>query len=266
MKEDEKAEPGDGEQEQLGPYQLDEQVSQSDSSQGELYRATHEERGSPALVFKPTAQGKGAPQPPREWEVLCVSSTAPPYMAVEVKHASAARDPDHPGTEELLDTFEQVAAGVKHMARTYDATGPRLPSRRLPRKLAGAAVGGVLLGALFRFVSMSSSPEGEGVHATQEPVSCEVPATLTPFDALPESATYPELPEEIPGLARPLPFAPLKGQMRPPCHPKAHVELVGACWMPHEQKAPCPNVLYEYEGKCYAPVLIAPADPSAKGD
>ncbi|WNG41629.1 hypothetical protein F0U61_54075 [Archangium violaceum] len=37
----------------------------------------------------------------------------------------------------------------------------------------------------------------------------------------------------------------------------AGVELVGACWMPHELKAPSPDALFENQGKCYAPTFSA---------
>jgi hypothetical protein len=64
-------------------------------------------------------------------------------------------------------------------------------------------------------------------------------------------------------LARPLPREPFKGQKRPPCTRYAEVELVGACWLPHELKAPCPDVLYEYQGKCYSPAFSAKPPPSS---
>ncbi|WP_245815021.1 hypothetical protein [Cystobacter ferrugineus] len=66
-------------------------------------------------------------------------------------------------------------------------------------------------------------------------------------------------------LARPLPREPFKGQKRPPCTRYAEVELVGACWLPHELKAPCPDVLYEHQGKCYSPAFSAKQPPSSLG-
>ncbi|QRN94509.1 hypothetical protein JRI60_36075 [Archangium violaceum] len=66
-------------------------------------------------------------------------------------------------------------------------------------------------------------------------------------------------------LARPLPREPFKGQKRPPCTRYAEVELVGACWLPHELKAPCPDVLYEYQGKCYLPAFSAKPPPQSLG-
>lgn len=66
-------------------------------------------------------------------------------------------------------------------------------------------------------------------------------------------------------LARPLPREPFKGQKRPPCTRYAEVELVGACWLPHKLKAPCPDVLYEYQGECYLPAYSAKPPPQSLG-
>lgn len=66
-------------------------------------------------------------------------------------------------------------------------------------------------------------------------------------------------------LARPLPREPFKGQKRPPCTRYAEVEWVGACWLPHELKAPCPDVLYEDQGKCDSPAFSARPPPSSLG-
>ena len=66
-------------------------------------------------------------------------------------------------------------------------------------------------------------------------------------------------------LARPLPREPFKGQKRPPCTRYAEVELVGACWLPHKLKAPCPDVLYEHQGECYSPAFSAKPPPQSLG-
>jgi hypothetical protein len=66
-------------------------------------------------------------------------------------------------------------------------------------------------------------------------------------------------------VARPLPRGPFKGQKRPPCIRYTEVELVGGCWMQHVLMAPCPDELYEYQGKCYAPTFSAKPPPSSLG-
>ena len=101
--------------------------------------------------------------------------------------------------------------------------------------------------------------------AAPAPVSDDA-LTVTEKQEPPTSAWLADtLPEEQPALARPLPREPFKGQKRPPCTRYVEVELVGACWAPHELKAPCPEVLYEYEGKCYLPSFSAKPPPPALG-
>lgn len=64
-------------------------------------------------------------------------------------------------------------------------------------------------------------------------------------------------------LSEPLPKEPFAGQKRAPCTRHIQVEIIGACWIPHKLRAPCPDGLYEYEGKCYVPVLSARPPPQA---
>jgi hypothetical protein len=66
-------------------------------------------------------------------------------------------------------------------------------------------------------------------------------------------------------LARPLPDKPFKEQARPPCTPRNEVEINGGCWTPHALKAPCPNELFEYKGKCYAVTMETRPLPQSLG-
>jgi hypothetical protein len=85
----------------------------------------------------------------------------------------------------------------------------------------------------------------------------------------PDTPTYRGVPDAADAgqsvIARPLPKEPFKEQKRPPCHRYAEVELIGACWMPHKLKAPCPDVLYEHQGECYSPTLATKPPPSSLG-
>lgn len=54
---------------------------------------------------------------------------------------------------------------------------------------------------------------------------------------------------------------PLKGQKRPPCAPRREREVVGACWIPHAERPPCPGGTFEGDGLCLVPVLAAPPPP-----
>ncbi len=68
-----------------------------------------------------------------------------------------------------------------------------------------------------------------------------------------------------PTLAHPFPSKPYKGQKRPPCTPRVEVEIMGACWVPHKLKAPCPEELYEYKGECYTTSMLPPPSPQSLG-
>jgi serine/threonine protein kinase len=59
-------------------------------------------------------------------------------------------------------------------------------------------------------------------------------------------------------IMRELPSKPLDRQKRPPCPQRGAVEINGGCWhLPvGAETAPCESYLYEYAGRCYAPVLI----------
>jgi hypothetical protein len=146
------------------------------------------------------------------------------------------------------------------MARVLsDAHEPRL-RWRLGLGVVSAATVGVLLIALVRLTSVSQAPSAppaplsHGVHTAAGTSESDFDAWLS--DTTPEGQTV---------LARPLPKEPLKGQKRPPCTRYTEVELVGACWAPHELKAPCPDTLFEYQGKCYLPSFSAKPPPSSLG-
>ncbi|HYO58200.1 hypothetical protein [Archangium sp.] len=242
-------------EEQLGPYQLEEQVPQSNLSQGAFYRATHETSGATALVFKP-ADEQGAARP-RNWRVRLISSASPGYLALEVEESPWSVAPDRHSVEALLFLFEGVREGVRRMARAFpDIQEPR-PRWRLA--LASAAAVCTLLFALVRLAPVSFPPSGPEPLASTPSASMsdEVP-TATGIPAPFSSGSFVDTTDAGESvIARPLPREPFKGQKRPPCSRYTEAELIGACWTPHELKAPCPDELYEYQGKCYVPAFSA---------
>jgi hypothetical protein len=136
---------------------------------------------------------------------------------------------------------------------------------RLGIALAGAAVVCTLFFALVRLASVSRTSSGSEFVASTPPgpMSHEVPMV----GGNPDQPTYEALVDTVDAgesvLARLLPREPFKGQKRPPSTRYAEVELVGACWLPHELKAPCPDILYEYQGKCYLPAFSAKPPPQS---
>ena len=265
MDEEKKSEASAEEPERLGPYVLQEQVEQSHDSQVELYLAPHETSGATALVRTHAAEEAEAPG--KDWRVRLGSSSEEGYSVMEVEHTDFARAEDSQSAESLLLTVESVREEVQCMARVLSDTHEPRSRWRLGLGVASAAMVCSLLFALGH-LGPGSQPA-----STQEPVASapSVPMSQEELTAneYPDTPTdgYGELVDTADAgqavLARPLPKTPFKDQKRPPCHRYAEVELIGACWLPHELKAPCPDVLYEYQGKCYMPTLRAKPPPSS---
>ncbi|WNG43570.1 hypothetical protein F0U60_05215 [Archangium minus] len=263
MKDEKESESSWEESERLGPYELHEQVTQAAPDRGELYRATHETSGATALVLKPTGDEDDKTRP-KDWQARCVSSSSPSYLAVEVEHTPWSVSPDRHSAEALVFMFEDLREAVRRMAQHIPTADEPHPRWRLRLALASAAVACALV---FALATMSRPPEGP---------NSESIAALTPM-SLEEVPTDTEMPFEgislidnrdggsIEFLARPLPSKPYKGQKRPPCTPRIEVEIMGGCWVPHELKAPCPEALHEYQGKCYTIAVSAQPPPQAIG-
>jgi hypothetical protein len=249
---DEQKPEGEGECKRLGPYQLHEQVTQSTRERGALYHATNETSGAAALVLEPARDGS---KPPGDWQVLCNSSSDPGYLSVEVKRSPWTVPNDEHTAEEMESAFEDLRDGVNRIARAFPVAHEPRPWWRLGLALAGAAAVGALV-----FVGMHRAPASLPPKSPDSVASVE-PAPMS--DAIPTDTAV--TPTEnarvgledggIPALARPLPSKPYKGQKRPPCTPRVEVEINGGCWVPHELKAPCPEQLHEYQGKCYTITL-----------
>jgi hypothetical protein len=259
-----KSESSGEEVEQVGPYRLHEQVAQDEHSRDELYRATHETSRAKALVLVPTT-GDGA-APLTDWRVRCTSSASPGDVALEVEDSRWAVAPDKYSAEALVCLFEDVHDGVRRMARALpDFHEPR-PRWRLGLALAGAAAVCALAFALLHPASVSPPPASPApwVNGPPAPMSQGVPTNTEPF---PTSGSIWDSEQDggTPVLARPLPQKPYKGQRRPPCKPRIEVELIGACWVPHELKAPCPEDLYEYQGRCFTASMASPPLPRSLG-
>jgi hypothetical protein len=256
MDEEKKPEVSGEQPERLGPYLLQEQVQQSHDSPVELYLATHETSGATALVRKHAAEEGKAP--PKDWRVRLGSWASRGYSALEVEHTDWARAQDRQSAESLLLTLESVLKEVQRMARVL---APHEPRRRwrLGLGVASAATVGALLLALVLLVPVPPPSAPPAPLGYAKPTAAEVP-TPSIDGLLADTA-----PAEPFVFARPLPKEPYPGQKRPPCTRHTEVELIGACWMPHKLKAPCPDSLHEYEGECYVPAFSAKPPPQSLG-
>jgi len=266
MDEEKKTEASGENPEQVGPYQLQEQVPRAARGQEELYRATHETSGATALVLKLPAEEGAAP--PKDWRVSLISSSASSgYVAMQVEQTPWSRAPDRQSVESLVFTFEGVHEAVRRMARAVPETYEHRPRWRLGLGVASAAAVCALLFALVQLAPVSRPP------SDPESVASAPPASIS--HEVPTAGGNPDLPTHgglvdtadagASVLTRPLPSKPFKGQKRPPCARYAEVELVGACWLPHKLKAPCPDVLYEHQGECYSPAFSAKPPPQSLG-
>jgi hypothetical protein len=265
MDEEKKSEAGGAQPERLGPYLLEEQVQQSHDSPVELYLATHETSGATALVRKHTAGESAAAL--KDWRVRLGCWASGGYSALEVEHTDWARAQGRQSAESLLHTLEGVLEEAQRMALVVDDTHkPSLPWR-VGLAVASAAAMSALLFALVHLAPVSLPPSGPEplANTPQAPMRHEVPTAGGNPDPPTQGGLVDTADAGQSVLARPLPKEPFKGQKRPPCHRYAEVELIGACWTPHELKAPCPDVLYEYQGKCYVPNFSAKPPPSSLG-
>jgi hypothetical protein len=256
MDEEKKSQASGQHPERLGPYLIEEQVQQSADSPVELYLATHETSGATALVRKHAAgEGKA---PGKDWRVRLGCWAAQGYSALEVEHTDWARAQDRQSAESLLHTLEGVLEEVRRMALVVADTHPPRLRWRLGLGVAGTATVGTLLFALVRLASVSQPPS-----APPAPLRHEVPMApgTSDFNAWLADTTPPG--QTV--FARPLPKEPFKGQKRPPCTRYAEVELVGGCWAQHALMAPCPETLFEHQGKCYIPAFSAKPPPSSLG-
>ena len=244
MDEEKKSESSWDEEEQVGPYQLREQVPQDEYTRGELYRATHESSGATALVLKPAEDEKGS-VPLTDWRVRLSSSTSPSYVALEVEHTPRAVAQDRQSVESLVCTLEDVREAVGHMDQALHASNASRPWWLLGLALAGAAT---VLGVALRPVTVAPVAE---VQVQEEATK---PAWATDVNVDPVPVHSGEAPR------------PVKNQKQAPCTAGLEIEVSGACWLRIENR-PCPPQTVTYQGYCLLPVAVPrPPVTSLDGD
>ncbi len=131
MDEQKKSESSGDDVEQVGPYQLQEQVPQDEYSRGELYRATHETSGATALVLKPAAEDEKGSVRLTDWRVRFISSASPGYVAMQVEEPPRSVAPDSHSVESLVCTFEDVREAVGRMDHALHESNESRPGWRL---------------------------------------------------------------------------------------------------------------------------------------
>jgi hypothetical protein len=258
MDEEKKSEASGEGPEREGPYRIQEQVQQSHDSQEGLYLATHETSGDTGLLRKHTAEERAAPG--KNWRVMLECWASEGYSVLTAQFTDWARTLDRQSAESLLHTLDAVHEEVRRMLHAASGTPEPRPRWHLGLGVASAVTVCALLLALVRLAPVSQLPSAPpALTGHEEPTAAEVP---TPSIDRHLADTIPEEPFV---LVRPLPKEPYKGQKRPPCTRYAEVELIGACWMPHKLKPPCPESLHEHQGECYVPSFSAKPPPSSLG-
>jgi hypothetical protein len=233
--------------ERVGPYQLHEQVTQSSPGQDELYGATHETSGAPALVPKPASEGEDGSAPLPDLQVRYVSSASSGYIAVEVVRSPWTFAPGSHSVDELVCTVEDLHAGVSRMARLLaDSEEPPRPQRRLGRARAGVA----LLTLTLVLLPASREPVSEVRQQAQVVEGSEEEAWDTDVNVDPVPLQAGEAPR------------PVRNQKKAPCTEGLEVEVSGVCWLSVTQR-PCPPQTRAWQGQCLLPVATPRPTPTS---
>jgi hypothetical protein len=249
----------------FGPYRLEEQVPQDDYSQGECYRATHETSGASALVRKRATQHEQEEAQQTDLRVSLISSASSGYDALEVAQTPRSVAPDRQSMESLVSTLEDVHKRVERMVHAVSASDEPRPRRRLGLALTSAATVCAMAFALVFLAPVTQPPNSPDCLAGTEPLppSHEVPTDT--WGPLEEVSLLGTTDGGVLALSRPMPSTPFPGQKRPPCKPRVEVEINGGCWVPHKEKAPCPEDLFEHRGECHTVSMQPPKMPQSLG-
>lgn len=167
---------------------------------------------------------------------------------------------DQHSEEQLVFLFEDLRDSVKRMGRHISSDEPWL-RRRPVMALISAAVACAVLLVCIQLARLSPTT---GPGSSERATPAHTVSTDTALPVTGNSLIY-GLDGGTESIAHPFPPQPYKGQKRPPCNPRVEVEIMGACWVPHELKAPCPEELYEYKGRCFTTSMAPPSTPRSLG-
>jgi serine/threonine protein kinase len=156
-------------------------------------------------------------------------------------------------------TPRQVPTAPKEPAPRQAPAAPRESPPQLGA--AGVLIMLVLLGVLLtRNVDRSEGASTEAGCTRQATGSPDAGPSGLGEEALTSVKPAEPHPASEEKITREVPAEPLPDQRLPPCSRWGAVEINGGCWRPQvsgADTAPCYSDLYEYEGRCYAPVLIS---------
>jgi hypothetical protein len=166
------------------------------------------------------------------------------------------------------DTGEPVASNS-----TDSTSRPRQPDPDMPSWLTAAlavTAAGLSLSlvlALVLLLARTSPGEQETPWlATPEEIAQFAPDAGVAEDAL---STAQDADRRVGpwllALGRSMPSKPHPDQRRPPCEPRMEVEINGGCWVGPigNQKPPCGEKMFDYEGGCYLASFDGPKTPTS---
>ncbi|QRK06068.1 hypothetical protein JQX13_38990 [Archangium violaceum] len=257
----------------LGQYRLGPRY-RGTGELGRVYRAHHVETGRPALVVQRTER-QADDAPLADWQVRVTSSVSPAFLALEVERAPEGGDPlDVAG--ELVFMLEDAAQAAdttinrpETMPHLLSAPRPTPRTSHAPRaeptswrRPAFAAAATALAAAALLHLSGSPLLGPAGLDAGDE-LALADEAGWGGSEAATGLVLTNMADSEPIILARALPKKPFANQKRPPCDRDVEAEIFGGCWVATDKVTPCPDKLYEFEGKCYLPAAKPESRPAA---
>jgi hypothetical protein len=127
---------------------------------------------------------------------------------------------------------------------------------------AGAA-GGLAVAVVMEWGHRAQVVDTPLVAETWEAPPVEAPDAGVGDHSLTEAVNVPRVEVPAYGLGLPMPKKPTPGQRKPPCHPTAEVESLGACWALLSLKPPCDGFGYELDGRCVIASFDSPRQPAS---
>jgi serine/threonine protein kinase len=138
-----------------------------------------------------------------------------------------------------------------------------------PSGLAVAAIALLMVFAGWLATRGSTSEEPEFAQVEQEDAGTADGGTVElGTGALSAHFIAPKAPRGWPGLHKSIPTKPLPGQRRVEssgkCENPVQVAVNGGCWLEFgDMLPPCKEGIYEWRGRCYEPVYLAPRQPTS---
>ncbi|EPX62523.1 hypothetical protein D187_008711 [Cystobacter fuscus DSM 2262] len=255
---------------QLGPYQLGPRYRNTGEDLGRIYRARNAKTGAPALVLQHTDR-QALDVPVADWTLRLSSSVSPAYLSLEVESAPEDADAQDVGEELdflLYDLHEVVTRTLRNPETLRHLRALHVPTARAAPPATPAWLRpafGAVLTACFALLLLraGNSAQVEDWSSRPELVTARRDAGWDAGGDLTGLLLTDTVDVGPVVLARPMPKKPFDVQKRPPCNKALEEEHFDGCWVETKKSAPCPDELYELEGKCFLPAAKPQQRPAS---